>query len=188
MKLLDIKNLYESFDTVAKTISWVTIDKSFKGKFTDAYDDEYELILQNNDLSETSLQIKHVIYNIQFVEKSVNMGDSVKMTNRGRASSILSIVEYETLKKFKEENIRPDILIFSISKLPIYNTEKQITSRTKAYSMMAKRLKSALNLSNIYPDIHDKQHINILITKKPLSVDDFENIRYIISHKMYKTY
>jgi hypothetical protein len=186
MKLID---LIESKNTFAKTISWVkTLSKFnknqiFLGRFTDINDDEYEIALVDYGL-EKLLGINKIAYSIQFYITNNENEFNIRKTNKGKAPTIISIVENESIKKLKEENVSPDIIVLSISLNPKDNTEKEIQIRKRAYLASANRVREKLNMNYVYNEINDSYATSILITKEQISEDELKKLEKLLSRKV----
>jgi hypothetical protein len=192
MKLIELKNIYESMETKIEDIQWHINGYRFDGEFVDSRGDTYEIRLVN--LSSYTSNYPHLygtlrhalIYDIQFGILKNGKSD-IALTDKGNVMEILSIVRHAAFDKFKADHIVPDVISFTASSIPTDNTPEQFNKRKQAYHIIANRLRKELtepyNYPYVIPNIVGKYGTAVWLSKIYLDATEVQRISNVLQRK-----
>lgn len=168
MKLCELINLSESGNTRANIISWSSSNNKFIGGFTDnGVDYQIHIVHYPTTSRQLGLIQNKQMYNIQFCVNDPSLADpneQTKITNYRNSIRVFGIIQSETMHKFKNEGITPDILILSISTNANHNSSEQVQARLSLYSRIAKSTGVKFGLPYIYSPLYTPDSVNVFMT------------------------
>ena len=183
MKLIEIKNIYESGGYENENIEWTQDGLSFEGDFIED-GDTYQVRLKHIDInSPVFRQFRYkLVYNIQF--SIVRDGNrSIKTTDKQIPLRILGAVQNAALNKLTEKNIVPDIISLSISTKLDDNTPEQVQQRLRIYTKIANSVGRKYGYPFVYSGIDGRFSKNVIMANYEISSTDMDFIKYALMNK-----
>lgn len=183
MKLIEIKNIFESGDYENANITWEQDGQSFEGNFIED-GDVYQVRIRHIALSGPQFrQFQHkIIYNIQF--SIVQNGNrSIKTTAKKIPLRILGAVQNAALSKLDEQHIIPDIISLSISTKLEDNTPEEVQQRLRIYTRIANAMGPKNGYPFVYSDITGRYSKNVIMTNYKLLDTDLNFIKHVLMNK-----
>jgi hypothetical protein len=183
MKLIEIKNIFESGDYANEDITWEQDGQSFEGNFVEA-GDIYQVRLKHITLNGPQFrQFQYkTIYNIQF---SIfhNGKKSINTTDKKIPLRIFGAVQNAALSKLSENNIVPDIISLSISTKPDDNTPEEVNQRLRIYTRIANNMGPKHGYNDIHADIPGRFSKNVIMANYKLLDTDLNFIKHVLMNK-----